>query len=140
MSHKVSREFWVCASHMINGHPKCGRLHGHNYKIVVSIEGSLNQRGMVMDFGDLDAIVKPLIDEMDHYTFFSKSNIVAEPELYELCKRKGWAVELPVENATAEEIASYIHSRVWGSLNLVPERIHVLVQETPRNQAEFNWR
>lgn len=45
---------------------KCHHLHGHNYKIVVTVEGELDERGFVIDFAELDEIAVPLIKMVDH--------------------------------------------------------------------------
>ena len=39
------------------GHPKCGQVHGHTYRVDVTIEGDHNQ-GMVVDFNDLKAAAR----------------------------------------------------------------------------------
>jgi 6-pyruvoyltetrahydropterin/6-carboxytetrahydropterin synthase len=42
-------------------------LHGHTYKLRVTVEGKLNQNGIIIDFGDLKAIVnKHVVDVLDH--------------------------------------------------------------------------
>jgi 6-pyruvoyltetrahydropterin/6-carboxytetrahydropterin synthase len=48
---------------------KCARLHGHSYRIVVHVEGPVGvESGMVIDFADIKAAVKPIVDEhLDHY-------------------------------------------------------------------------
>lgn len=130
----ISKEFWFSASHRIEGHPKCGRLHGHNYKVTVTVEGILDERGMVIDFGDLKAKIKPIIDRLDHYTIFSASNIEAEPELFNLCKERGWAVLLPIKNATAEEIARYLHVLVNAVVG-DEMRISIAVEETQESHG-----
>lgn len=48
-----------------DGH-KCKRLHGHNYRIEVSVSGELDERGFVMDYAELDAVVQPIVDRIDH--------------------------------------------------------------------------
>jgi 6-pyruvoyltetrahydropterin/6-carboxytetrahydropterin synthase len=52
------------SSHIIPGHPgKCGRLHGHTYRVQVWIEGVVNPAtAMLVDFFD----VKRTIDAWDH--------------------------------------------------------------------------
>lgn len=47
---------------------KCNRLHGHTYTLTVEITGPINlTTGMVLNYFDLDAIVKPYVDEiLDH--------------------------------------------------------------------------
>lgn len=63
----VTREFHFSAAHTIPGHPKCSRVHGHNYKVEVTVGADeLDVMGMVMDFGTIDFYVKPLVDQLDH--------------------------------------------------------------------------
>ena len=45
---------------------KCHRLHGHNYKLDVSIVGTIDTRGFVIDYAELDAVVQPLVNMLDH--------------------------------------------------------------------------
>lgn len=45
----------------------CERLHGHTYKLEVTVKGPTNNEGMVLDFLELKHIVsKKIIDKMDH--------------------------------------------------------------------------
>ena len=41
-------------------------MHGHNYKIVVTVQSELDERGFVVDFQDLDEQVLPLVKMVDH--------------------------------------------------------------------------
>lgn len=136
-NYTISREFWFSAAHRIEGHPKCGRLHGHNYKVVVSISGPLDGRGMVMDFGFVDAALKPVIDEMDHRYLVSQDNIHKEDEYARIALEVGDAYVLTTEHSTAEEMAQSLHSKVCQSLHVTPNKVKVLVQETPRNEAVY---
>ena len=56
------------ASHMLPRHEgKCSNCHGHSWELIVLVRGEINQEtGMVMDYGDISEIVKPLIGELDH--------------------------------------------------------------------------
>lgn len=47
---------------------KCHRMHGHNYKLLVTMEGALDERGFVVDFAELDETVLPLLKLVDHKT------------------------------------------------------------------------
>jgi len=45
----------------------CERLHGHNWKVRVTIaRESLDTQGMVIDFRDLKAIVRDVLKTFDH--------------------------------------------------------------------------
>lgn len=71
---KVGRVFHFSASHFLPRHEGlCKNLHGHNYKMIVELEGELIQYsgspeyGMVIDFKNLDKMVKELIvEKLDH--------------------------------------------------------------------------
>jgi 6-pyruvoyltetrahydropterin/6-carboxytetrahydropterin synthase len=46
---------------------QCENLHGHNWKVEVCVSGeSLNDAGVLIDFGELKAYVSEIIREMDH--------------------------------------------------------------------------
>ena len=45
---------------------KCKRPHGHNYEIEVSVVGSTDEVGFVIDFWDLDKVVDPIVAIVDH--------------------------------------------------------------------------
>jgi len=56
------REF--AAAHIIAGHPKCGRQHGHNYTLLTKVYGNMDQW---LDFEDIKRKVDGVIDERyDH--------------------------------------------------------------------------
>jgi len=73
MKYSVTRLYTFDASHQLLQHKgKCARLHGHTYQLEVTIEGFPqielgSSQGMVIDYGDLDDVVKPLVEMMDHH-------------------------------------------------------------------------
>ncbi len=77
---RVTKEFNFEMAHALWGYDGlCKNLHGHSYKLFVTVIGkpitdSSNQKlGMVIDFGDLKRIVKPMIvDVLDHSVVLSK--------------------------------------------------------------------
>ena len=53
--------------HVPDGHP-CGRMHGHSYRLVIRVDGPLDESsGWVVDFADLDAAFLPLRERLDHH-------------------------------------------------------------------------
>ena len=57
-----------CAHHLPlapEGH-RCAKVHGHTYAITVRVEGPLDDHDWVMDFGELDELVGPEIEALDH--------------------------------------------------------------------------
>ncbi|MDA1060910.1 MAG: 6-carboxytetrahydropterin synthase QueD [bacterium] len=65
---ELSVAFHFAASHFLTKyHGKCENLHGHNYKILIKIEGPVKNDGMVLDFKKIKDIVnKKVIDKLDH--------------------------------------------------------------------------
>ena len=62
---QVTREIDFCYGHrLLNYQGKCRYLHGHNGRAVITIESdTLDERGMVLDFGVIKADVSGWIDE-----------------------------------------------------------------------------
>lgn len=66
----VFKSFRFEAAHWLpgvaSGH-KCGRMHGHSYRLVVGLQGKIDgATGMVIDFDFIKHHVKPLVDVLDH--------------------------------------------------------------------------
>ena len=72
----MSRPFWkltvrseFCAAHALRHYQgKCEHLHGHNYAVEVVVKGyTLSQNTeLLMDFGDLKALLKQALEPLDH--------------------------------------------------------------------------
>ncbi len=61
------------AHHLLGHHGKCARLHGHSYRLEVTLRGPIKDapgqpdHGMVMDFEDLSRVVRAsVIEALDH--------------------------------------------------------------------------
>jgi 6-pyruvoyltetrahydropterin/6-carboxytetrahydropterin synthase len=65
---RISKSYSFDASHILPRHPgKCGRLHGHTYEVLIGLESEVNKETQfVLDYNELDNIVKPLIERWDH--------------------------------------------------------------------------
>jgi len=69
----LEKRFPFEASHCLQHHDsKCSRLHGHSYVLVVEVSTealvtSGPKKGMVMDFDEIAAVVRPLVEKfLDH--------------------------------------------------------------------------
>ncbi len=65
---EISVEYSFAAGHALRGYKgKCENVHGHNYKVQVTLAGEqLNPAGLLMDFVDLRANIKKLVERLDH--------------------------------------------------------------------------
>jgi 6-pyruvoyltetrahydropterin/6-carboxytetrahydropterin synthase len=74
-------EFIDCA-HYLPGHPKCGPLHGHTYKIELIVEGQATD-GMIIDFADLKGILVEVLGNYDHR---SLNDFLEYPSVENICE------------------------------------------------------
>ena len=64
---KIAKEFAWEMSHRLPFHKgPCKNIHGHSYKLRLTLEGKTNQEAMILDFYDMQQILMPLIDSLDH--------------------------------------------------------------------------
>ena len=109
---KVGKVFEISYAHRIPNHPgECKYLHGHNGKIEVEIEGSLNtDTSMLIDFGIIkDRVDRWLKDNLDHRTILEEND---EIDLNEETSRIVRLNAFP----TAEALAVVILNEVVCSL------------------------
>jgi|SRR5215470_12206179 len=68
---ELTREYRFEAAHRLPRVPaahKCARLHGHSFRFELLLEGEVDERtGFLIDFGDVDVIVQPLVARLDHF-------------------------------------------------------------------------
>ena len=61
-----SSKITFSATHLIPGHYKCGRLHGHDYAINAKVEGEVGRDGVIMDFINVKDFLRGIASELDH--------------------------------------------------------------------------
>lgn len=140
---KVTREFSFEAAHMLSGYAgQCKNLHGHSYKLQVTVEGSPSHRQgesdaeMVIDFTDLKAVVqKEVIDCVDHAIIFSNYSCRkdAEEELYRWATKYGMKFVELGGRCTAETIATWIRDILIRKMGCY---VYVRLWETEKSFAE----
>ena len=64
----ITKEFTFDSAHFLtNYHGKCEKMHGHTYKMHVTIRGEVKGDGMVYDFVELKKLVRnKVVDKLDH--------------------------------------------------------------------------
>lgn len=68
MPFNVTKEFTFSAAHFLTQyHGKCENLHGHNYRLRVTVTGPLRRDDMVIDFVEMKSVVtEHIINVLDH--------------------------------------------------------------------------
>ena len=131
---KIAKEFHWEMGHRLPEHfGLCKNIHGHSYKMIVEFEGELDEQGMVIDFYDVENIITPIIDELDH-AFMVKDDDKLTLEFLEKLNSKKAVVGF---ESTVENICKYISDKIIKS-NL-PKNIKfiiVRVYETAQDYAE----
>lgn len=106
----IYKDFHFEAAHRLPNVPaghKCERLHGHSFHVRLTVRGDAPEpAGWVMDFGDIKAAFKPILDQLDHYYLNDIDGL---------------------ENPTSENIARWIWVRVKPAL---PQLYAVEIRET----------
>ena len=129
---RVSRQIDFCYGHRLLDYPgKCRHLHGHNGRVLITIEASgLDERGMVLDFGEIKRAVSRWIDERMDHRMILRRNDPAVPVLEEL----GEPLYLMDANPTAENIARLIFD--YAAAQGFPV-VEVQLWETPHCRAVY---
>lgn len=133
---RISLRHMISMGHRIVGHEgKCRFLHGHNYVFEIEVESmSLNDLGMVVDYGDL----KGLLDEWDHKMILWDRDPYLWGEKVRLEDLDKFGI-IPVKfNPTAENIAGDIRARIHESWRHLTEG-SVIVRETDKTWAKAIW-
>lgn len=129
---------------------KCARLHGHNYRTAVSVQGTVNDEGYVIDFADLKHLVTALCAELDHRVLLPSNPLVViaerngATEVSFSGKRYVFPTDevllVPVPNTTAECLARWIAERLATALHLTcagVREIEVEVEESAGQCASY---
>lgn len=140
---RITKQFSFETGHALFGYDgKCKNVHGHSYKLSVTVIGQPNQDrshvkfGMVIDFTDLKRIVREeIVDLFDHATVFNGNT--PHVELADELKQRGHHVILVDYQPTSEnmviDFASKIKSRLPQNIQLHSLRL----QETETSYAEW---
>lgn len=68
--YRIAKRFTFDAAHQLDHLPdghKCARLHGHTYQVeLVLAADDVDERGFVVDFGELDVFKHHLAERFDH--------------------------------------------------------------------------
>lgn len=144
---EITKEFTFDSAHMLPNHEgKCRNLHGHTYKLQITItsRGIVSQgpeEGMLIDFGNLSRIIKESVVEPWDHAFLcnTTSNNAFEKELEDLCLRYKKKIVLLDYEPTAELMVLKIRDilqKAMAPTRVYPSRIRLY--ETPTSYAEWH--
>lgn len=109
---EISQTFGFDAAHHLNaGAPENRRIHGHSFQAEVTLRGEAGVDGFLRDFGEVDAVLKAIRENLDHH-------LLNEVE--------------GLGTPTLENIARYIHDHAKAKL---PEVARVTVRRPSYGQT-----
>jgi len=140
---RITKQFNFETGHALYGYDgKCKNVHGHSYKLSVTVTGepisdnSNVKFGMVIDFGDLKKIVKEeIVDLFDHATVFNKNT--PHVELAKELQDRGHHVLLVDYQPTSEMMVIDFAKKIKARLPENIELFAVKLQETETSYAEW---
>lgn len=140
---RLTKEFSFESAHALDGYDGlCREIHGHSYRLFVTIKGEPSQcednpkRGMVMDFGDLKRIVNSeIIERLDHS--FVLRNSEQNAELQRAFSAKFEKIVLVDYQPTCENMLADFAERLRRRLPEGVELHSLRLHETATSYAEW---
>ena len=112
----IYKDFTFEAAHKLPLVPdthKCSKLHGHSFKVRISVEDELSDLGWVIDYADIKSACGPVIEVLDH----------------------SYLNEVPgLDNPTSENIAVWLWNEIQPKLAILSE---IEVKETCNTACIF---
>ena len=137
---RITKEFDFEMAHALDfHHGKCKNIHGHSYKLGVTLKGipkenSHSDAGMVVDFGALKTIVKKLIvDKLDHALVLQKDS----PYYSKNIKNLTLKLVLVDYQPTCENMLLDFQNILKNTLPKDVELLHLKLRETATGYAEW---
>ena len=113
------------AAHVIPGHPKCGRLHGHDYTLDIKIlmpESVQNMKivkesGYLLDYGDIKKKAKEIIEHLDHMFLAPQMNTIINTASQRILYQDmeiplGMVRLLPLNIVSSENLSLYFKEKM----------------------------
>lgn len=140
---RITKQFNFETGHALYGYDgKCKNVHGHSYKLSVTVIGvpiadpNNVKFGMVIDFSDLKRIVKEeIVDQFDHATVFNKNTPHVELAA-ELIQRQHHVLLVDYQ-PTSENMVIDFAARIKARLPQNIELHSLKLQETGTSFAEW---
>ena len=138
---RITKEFKFEMAHALYGYDGlCANIHGHSYKLWVTVKGEVKNEnghtkdGMLMDFTDLKSIVKPeIVDKYDHSLVLNANSPHADLDLSAFNKVYYLNYQPTSENLVLD-FANFIQKQLPDGVDL----LKVILSETVSSFAEWN--
>ena len=132
----VTKTIKFDAAHVLTNHQGlCKNLHGHTYRVDISVSQDENDRSdMVIDFKDLKGIAGEVIVERFDHAFIYNTESTGEREIAEVVEKNGMRTVAIAFRSTAENLARMFFHELKVR---IPGLSAVKVWETAESCAEY---
>jgi len=137
---EVTKEFTFDMAHLLYGHEGlCNNVHGHTYKLLVTVQGNLiesgSSKGMVIDFKDLKDIVGRFIEQFDHAFVYDAYN-ETETEIGQFLADRCMKIRPFHTRTTCENMSVYFFNTLASRLDSDEIKLsEIILYETPTSYA-----
>lgn len=136
---RISKDFVFEAAHALDNHDgKCKNIHGHSYKLTVTIEGTpknnteASDAGMVLDFSVLKEIVNKLIIKPYDHALVLKD----DSRFLGIEKQNDKTIYSPY-HPTCENMLIDFKNKITAHLPEKVELVYMKLNETANSYAEW---
>ena len=138
---RITKEFKFEMAHALYGYDGlCANIHGHSYKLWVTVKGEVKNEnghtkdGMLMDFTDLKSIVKPeIVDKYDHSLVLNANSPHVDLDL-SVFNKVHYLNYQPTSENLVLDFANFIQKQLPDGVDL----LKVVLSETLSSFAEWN--
>ena len=139
---KITKQFSFEMAHALRNYDGlCRNIHGHSYKMDITLAGkplqdeSSPKNGMVMDFGDLKRLVnEEIISLLDHALVL---NAKTDNQLIEVLKQNYEKIVTVEFQPTTENLLNFIAEKIQARLPNAVKLNCVRLRETDTSYAEW---
>lgn len=140
---RITKVFYFETAHALFGYDgKCKNIHGHSYKLFITVKGNPNEDtessklGMVMDFGDLKKIVeREVVNVFDHAVLLNENS--PHKKLGEKLLEEGQKVVFTPYQPSCENMILHIVKKVKSQLPENIKLVSVRLHETENSYGEW---
>lgn len=133
---RIAKEFRWEMGHRLPLHSgQCSNIHGHSYRLRITLDGIPDASGMVMDFYELATLAQPIVDMLDHVFLCSSDDETMQRFFRDHPEFKVVTVPFPT---TVENICRWIAEHLAHQLRRYPNitQLRVRLHETATAFAE----
>ena len=135
MKTKIAKEYTWEMSHRLPFHSgPCRNLHGHSYKLIIEVDGEPDKFSMVLDYYEIDKLIQPLMNKLDHAFICDKNDNL----MIDFLDKNNFKYLVMPYYTTSENLVTYFIDEIQEKIKIFEniESLKIRVFETIDAYAE----